>query len=134
MSVMNIKNESDQNKTIHILLNDTELLNQITRFLRNYALGVKTFRHISKFLDMPLYQAPSCLITSLDAPVDDGVSLIKRVQSKGLSIPVIVIATESDDVYSAVKAIQAGAADFITRPILEEDFLDRVDQVIKKSP
>jgi FixJ family two-component response regulator len=130
-----MNNKSDQNKTIHVLSNDTELLNQITRFLRNYATDVKTFRHISKFLDMPLYQAPSCLITSLYAPIDnDGVNLIKQVQSKGLLIPVIVIATESDDVYSAVKAIQAGAADFITRPILEENFLDRVDQVIKKSP
>ena len=125
--------EFDPDKPIHILLRDSELLHEITRFLRNYAANIKTFRHINKFMEMPLSDAPSCLITTLDSSDEHGVSLIKRVQSKGLSIPVIVVATEDDNVYSAVKAMQAGAADFINRPIIERDFIDRLDQVVKKS-
>jgi FixJ family two-component response regulator len=54
------------------------------------------------------------------------------VRSNGLSIPVVVVATADDDVYSAVKAMQAGAADFIQRPIMERDFIERIDKIVNK--
>jgi FixJ family two-component response regulator len=125
--------DSDQRSSIHLVLNNSKLESEITQFLKNYASNVKISNHISEFLSEPLSQAPACLITSLDLTEGDGISLIKRVQSNGLSIPVIVIATRDDNVYSAVKAIQAGAADFIQQPIIKRDFIERVDKVIKNT-
>jgi FixJ family two-component response regulator len=124
--------ELDQRKSIHLVLNDSRLERQITQFLKDYAFNIRISNHISKFLREPLSRAPACLITSLELSEGDGMDLIKRVRSNGLSIPVIVIATEDGNVYSAVKALQAGAADFIQQPIMKKDFIERVDKVIKK--
>ena len=121
----------DENKSIHLVLDDNELEDKILKFLKNYAKNIKTFNHVNKFLNEPLSSTPACLITSLDLSQGDGVNLIKRVQSNGLSIPVVVIATDDDNVYSAVKAMQAGAADFILQPIVERDFVERIDKIIK---
>ena len=54
------------------------------------------------------------------------------MHSNGLSIPVIVVATGDENVYSAVKVLQAGAADYIQQPIMERDFIERVDKVVRK--
>jgi two-component system response regulator FixJ len=124
--------ELEQEKYIHLVLHDRKLENQLTKFLHDYSSNLKVFNHISKFLDEPLSQAPACLITSLDLSEGDGLNLIKRVRSNGLSIPVVVVATADDDVYSAVKAMQAGAADFIQRPIMERDFIERIDKIVNK--
>ncbi len=124
--------EFEHDKTIHLVLHDSQLENQISKFLQYYASNIKVFKNVSKFLDEPLSQAPACLITSLDLSEGEGVNLIKRVQSNGLSIPVVVVATDDDNVYSAVKAMQAGAADFIQRPIMERDFIERIGRIVNK--
>jgi len=124
--------QSGQIKSIHLVLNDSNLEHQITEFLKNYAHVIRSSNHISKFLSEPLSQAPTCLITSLDSTEHGGISLIKRMNSNGLSIPVVVIATQDDNVYSAVKAFQAGAADFIQQPINKRELIERIDEAVKK--
>ncbi len=128
-----MRDELDEDKSIHLVLHDSKLEDQLTKFLKSYASNIKTFNHVNKFLNEPLSSAPACLITSLDLSKGDGMHLIKRVQSKSLSIPVVVVATDDDNVYSAVKAMQAGASDFILQPIIERDFLERIEKIINKS-
>lgn len=121
----------DENKSIHLILHDNRLEDQVLKYLRNYASIIKTFNHFDKSLSEPLSSTPSCLITSSDSSQSDSIiNLIKRVQTKGLSIPVVLIATDDDTVYSAVKAMQAGAADFILQPIIERDFVERIDEIL----
>jgi|GEM_PF-5093608 len=124
-----------QEKSIHLVLHDNQLQNQLVKFLKSYASNIKTFNHVNKFLSEPLSQAPSCLITSLHftkVTNENGVDLIKRVRTNGLSIPVIIVATEDENVYSAVKVLQRGAADYIQQPIMERDFIERVDKVVRR--
>ncbi len=124
-------NELTQGKSIHLVLHDNKLQSQLVQFLKSYASNIKTFKHVKNFLSEPLSQAPACLITSLNFADEDGIDLIKRVGSNGLSIPVIVIATEDENVYKAVKVLQRGAADYIQQPIMERDFIERVDKVVR---
>lgn len=124
--------ELSQGKSIHLVLHDNKLQSQLVKFLKSYASNIKTFNHVNNFLSEPLSQAPSCLITSLNCADEDGIDLIKRVRSNGLSIPVIVIATEDENIYKAVKVLQRGAADYIEQPIMERDFIERVDKVVKQ--
>jgi FixJ family two-component response regulator len=62
----------------------------------------------------------------------DGVSFIKQMREYGLSTPIVVLANGDDSINTAVKAIQAGAADFIEKPIVERDFLERVQTILDK--
>ena len=55
------------------------------------------------------------------------------MREHGLSTPVIVLADGDNSVNTAVKAIQAGASDFIEKPIIERDFLERVQKVLEKN-
>ena len=55
------------------------------------------------------------------------------MREHGLSTPVVVLADGDDSVNTAVKAIQAGAADFIERPIVERDFIERVQAILQES-
>ena len=119
-------------KSVYLVMRDDELKSQLVEFLKCYASKIKTFNHANKFLSQPLSQAPSCLITSSSLVNKDGVDLIKRVNSNGLSIPIIIVATEDDNVYSAVKVLQRGAADYIQQPIMERDFIERVDRAVKQ--
>lgn len=127
-----VKSEGPRNVSVYFVVHDIELLSQLVRFLGNYAANIKTFPHINNLLMEPLSNAPSCLITSISAKAfESDLDVIRRVRSHGLSIPVVVVATQDEDVYSAVKAIQAGAADYIQQPILERDFIERIDKVIR---
>lgn len=127
--------EQLQEKSIHLVLHDSQLQSQLVKFLKSYASNIKTFNQVNKFLSEPLSQAPSCLITSLyftNVTNQNGIDLIKRVRTNGLSIPVIIVATEDENVYSAVKVLQRGAADYIQQPIMERDFIERVDKVVRR--
>ena len=90
----------------------------------------KIYYNAEDFLSEPLAKAPICLITELAMPDTDGITLIKLIREQGLSTPIIVIANKNDGVYSAVQAIQAGANDFIEQPIVERDFIERINNVL----
>ncbi len=127
-----VQSDEPRNVSVYFVVRDIELLNQLVRYLGNYAANIKTFPHINKLLMEPLSNAPSCLVTSISTNAfDSDLDVIRRVRSHGLSIPVVVVATQDENVYSAVKAIQAGAADYIQQPILERDFIERIDKVIR---
>ena len=115
-----------QKRPVHLILEDTALQLQLTGILGKFTKNIKSFNNVDEFLSEPLSRAPVCLITELELSGIDGVTLIKLVREQGLSTPIIVIANKDDGVYSAVQAIQAGAADFIEQPIVERDFIERV--------
>ena len=121
-----------QKSPVHLVLEDTALEIQITTILKKVTDNIKSFDNAGEFLLEPISQAPVCLITELSLPDTTGITLIKRIRENGLATPVIVIASKEDGVYSAVKAIRAGAADFIEQPIVERDFVERLTKVIIK--
>ena len=127
-----IRNLTQEN-AVHLVLDDTALEMQLASILKKFTKNIKSFDNVDAFLSEPLSDAPSCLIIELALTNIDGISLIKRMRNHGLSIPIIVIASKNDGVYSAVQAIRAGAADFIEQPIVERDFIERINSVIKKS-
>lgn len=124
---------SNITESIHIISNDIDFCNEIHKLLTNQNYSIKTFNDISKFMEISLYQAPSCLITTLEVAENNRFSLIESVQTKGLSIPVIIIAKGNESVYSIVNAMKAGAADLIYMPLFINDFIDTVTKVIRKN-
>ena len=122
--------ELTQKRPVHLVLEDDALQIQLTGILEKFTKNIKSFNKVEDFLSEPLSRAPVFLITELDLSDTDGVTLIKLIRRQGLSMPVFVIASKDDGVYSAVKAIQAGAADFIEQPIVERDLIERINNVL----
>ena len=118
---------------IHLIIGDENTCDQITKLLAKIPAEVKSFDNAGAFLHARISEAPACLITEVKLEDSDGITFIKQMREHGLSTPVIVLADGDNSVNTAVKAIQAGASDFIEKPIIERDFLERVQKVLEKN-
>lgn len=117
-------------KPVHLIIDDEETRNQITQLLKKIPTDVKTFENAKAFLTAPISETPACLITEVKLNNIDGITFIKQMREHGLSTPVVVLADGDNSVNTAVKAIQAGAADFIEIPIVERDFIERMQAIL----
>lgn len=117
-------------KPIHLIIHDEDTRNHITQLLKNISVEVKTFDNAKAFLTEPISETPACLITEVKLDNSDGITFIRQMREHGLSTPVVVVADGDNSVNTAVKAIQAGATDFIEKPIVERDFIERVQSII----
>ncbi len=120
------------NKPIHLIISNNEVRNQLVQILSKLSPKIKTFENANDFISEPISEAPACLITEIHLNDSDGITLIKKMREHALSTPVVVIADGSHSVSTAVEAIRAGAADFIEQPIVERDFLERMQSILNK--
>ncbi|MFK7815210.1 MAG: response regulator [Gammaproteobacteria bacterium] len=121
---------SVENKPIHLIISNNELRNQLVQLLGKLKKKKKTFEDANEFINEPISEAPACLITEIHVNDSDGITLIKKMREHGLSTPVVVLAESGHSVNTAVEAIQAGAIDFIEQPIVERDFIERIQVVL----
>ena len=124
--------KSVKNKPIHLIVSNDDVRNQLVQLLDKLSPEIKTFENANDFINEPISETPACLITEVKLNDTDGITLIKQMREHGLSTPVVVIADGSHSVNTAVEAIQAGAIDFIEQPIVERDFLERMQNILNK--
>ena len=122
-----------KNKPIHLIASNDEVRNQLIKLLSKLSAEVKTFKNAEEFISEPISEAPACLITEIKLGDSDGITLIKQMREHDLSTPVVVLADGDNSVNTAVKAIQAGAVDFIELPIVERDFIERMLAILNKN-
>lgn len=83
-----------------------------------------------EFLETADIRAPGCLILDFRMPGGTGLDLQKHLSLAGSRLPVIFL-TAHADVPTSVKAMKAGATDFITKPFVNRDLLDAVDHAVR---
>ena len=123
---------SVKNKSIHLIVSNDDVRNQLVHLLGKISPMIKTFENANDFINEPISEAPACLITEIKLDGSDSIALIKQMREHGFSTPVVVIADGSHSINTAVEAIQAGATDFIEQPIIERDFLERMQSILNK--
>jgi RNA polymerase sigma factor (sigma-70 family) len=90
---------------------------------------VETFASAQAFLDGYAAAKPGCLVLDVRMPGMSGIELQERLTVQRIRIPIIFI-TGHGDVQMAVRAVQAGAFDFIEKPFNDQDLLDRIQRAI----
>jgi len=88
------------------------------------------FSNGPEFLEMADISAPGCLVVDLRMPGGTGLDLQQHLSLVGSRLPVIFL-TGHADIAASVKAMKAGATDFITKPFASQDLLDAVDHAIR---
>lgn len=83
-------------------------------------------------LKSPLLKQAACIVTDMRMPGTDGVALIEAVKALNSQVPIIVI-TGLGDVSAAVRAIRAGAIDFMEKPLDRQRLLDSIEDAIGTS-
>jgi FixJ family two-component response regulator len=99
--------------------------------IRSAGLRAETFASAQEFLARPRIDAPSCLVLDVRLPGLSGLDLQKRMAEINLEIPIVFI-TGHGDVPMSVRAMKAGALEFLTKPFADQDLLDAIQQAIKR--
>jgi FixJ family two-component response regulator len=92
----------------------------------------ETFASAEKFLSRPRPLVPSCLILDVNLPDLNGLALQKHVRADRIDMPIIFI-TGFGDVPTTVRAMKAGAVEFLTKPFDDAVLLDAIQQAIEHS-
>jgi DNA-binding NtrC family response regulator len=103
----------------------------LSNLLRSVGLKVRTFASAQEFLINRPREALSCLVLDVQLPGISGLDLQQELVNGDAQIPIIFL-TGYGDIPMSVRAIKAGAIEFLTKPFREEDLLSAVDQAIKR--
>jgi FixJ family two-component response regulator len=110
---------------IRVVDDDAAVLKSLDRLLRSAGFAVRTFPSSQDFLRQHDGSAPGCVVLDLSMPVIDGLQLQQVLAGIGDTCPVIFI-SGFGDVPTSVRAMKAGAVDFLTKPFDREQLLAAV--------
>jgi len=122
---------SELNPIVFVVDDDDSVRKGLERLLRSVGLEAEAFASAADFLDRAPHRGPSCLILDVRMPGLSGLDLQEELTKRELDIPIIFI-TGHGDVPMSVKAMKAGAADFLPKPVNDQELLDAVNQAIER--
>ena len=116
---------------VFVVDDDMSVREGLGSLIRSAGLWVETFASAQKFLDSPRSDVASCLVLDVRLPGLSGLDLQKQMAQANIEIPIIFI-TGHGDVPTSVRAMKAGAVEFLTKPFRDRDLLDAIHQAIKR--
>ena len=116
--------------TVYVIDDDKTALALMQLLMRSVHLPVETFASATDFLERYPGDGAGCLVLDVRLPDMDGLELQRVLAERGVVMPVIVV-TAHADVPMAVRAIRAGALDFIEKPYSSQQLLDRVREALR---
>ena len=115
--------------TVFIVDDDLAVARSLRWLIESVQLKVETFASAQAFLDGYDAAKSGCLVLDVRMPGMSGIELQERLTMQRIRVPIIFI-TGHGDVQMAVRAVQAGAFDFIEKPFNDQDLLDRIQRAI----
>jgi FixJ family two-component response regulator len=116
---------------VFVIDDDPLMLGGLSSLFRSIGLRVEAFASAIELLQHPLPAVPSCLVLDIRLPRLSGFDLQAELNRLGIKIPIIFI-TGHGDVPMTVKAMKAGAIDFLTKPVREQEILDAVTGALER--
>jgi len=116
---------------VSVVDDDALVLRSVGRLLQSAGYAVRTFSSSQDFLEHYTNGAPGCVVMDLSMPGLDGLELQQALARRAGAPPVIFISGQGN-VASSVKAMKAGAVDFLTKPFDERQLIGAVDAAVQK--
>ncbi|WP_224365054.1 response regulator transcription factor [Hyalangium versicolor] len=117
--------------TIFLVDDDASVLRGLGRLLRTVGYATKTFSSPAEFLAQLPRDTPGCAVLDLRMPGLNGLELQQTMESRDCHLPVIFISGHGD-VPASVRAMKAGAVDFLLKPFDEQQLLGAISQALLK--
>jgi FixJ family two-component response regulator len=117
---------------VFVVDDDLSVRESLESLIRFAGWQPETFACAQEFLSRPRVFVPSCLVLDVTLPDLNGLDLQKRIAADRIDMPIIII-TGHGDVPMTVRAMKAGAVDFLTKPYGDEVLLSAIQQAIECS-
>lgn len=118
-------------RKVYVVDDDPGVRASLLALFRSVGMAVATFPTSQSFFEQPLEDVASCLILDLNLPGPNGLDLQDELRREGREIPVIFI-TGYGNVPASVRAMKAGAVDFIEKPFTDDTLLDAVHAALAR--
>ena len=116
---------------VFVVDDDAPMRESLKNLIRSVGLQVELFASAQEFLRRKPPDLPSCLVLDVRMPGLSGLDLQKRTGDAGIEIPIVFI-TGHGDVPMSVRAMKAGAVEFLTKPFRDQDLLDAIQQALER--
>jgi len=116
---------SNPTRIVYLLDDEPGMVKAVTRLLRTQGFQVQGFTSAASFLETYCPGSDSCLILDVAMPELDGLCLQRRLTHNGILLPIVFL-TGHGDIPMSVRAMKAGAVDFLTKPVKDGDLLRAV--------
>ncbi len=120
-----------QGPIVYVVDDDPSLRDALSSLLRSVGMEVATFASAPQLLAQPFANIPSCIVLDIRMPEVSGLDFQAQLARTGNHIPVIFM-TGHGDIPMSVRAMKAGAVDFLTKPFRDQDLLDAVTAAIER--
>jgi FixJ family two-component response regulator len=116
---------------VFVVDDDAPMRESLKNLIRSVGLRAELFASAQEFLRSKRPDVPSCLVLDVRLPGLSGLDLQRRTSEAGLEIPIIFI-TGHGDIPMTVRAMKAGAMEFLTKPFRDQDLLDAIQQALER--
>ncbi len=117
--------------TVFVVDDDASVRNALKSLIRSVGLDVELFGSAQEFLQRPRSEAPRCLVLDVRLPDISGLDFQRQLADANIHIPIIFV-TGHGDIPMSVRAMKAGAVEFLAKPFRDEDLLDAIQIALKR--
>src|SRR5579859_2801004 len=128
---MKTASQASKAATVFVVDDDPSIREALSSLIRSVKLRVETFASAQEFLRRGRPETPVCLVLDIRLPGLNGLELQQHLIRKRIPIPIIFI-TGHGDIPMSVRAIKAGALEFLTKPFHKGDLLRAIKQAIER--
>jgi FixJ family two-component response regulator len=121
----------DSDPIVYVVDDDESVRDAVGRLIASVGLRVQTFGSTREFLSGKRPESPACLVLDVRLPDASGLELQRELAEANFPIPIIFI-TGHADVPMTVRAMKAGAVEFLTKPFRGQELLDAIQEAIAK--
>ena len=123
--------ESLRDSLVYVVDDDESIRGSLTTLLMSVGIHVRAFESADDFLDAEMPDVPSCLILDVRLRGASGLTLQQEPFKESVRFPIIFL-TGHGDIEMSVKAMKAGAFDFMTKPFKDQDLIDTIAAALKR--
>ncbi len=123
--------ESNDRPVVHIVDDDESLRASLESLFRSVGIQTRTYGSAGEFVDAARTDAPGCIVLDVRLPGTSGLDFQDQLIGLGIRFPVILI-TGHGDIPMSVRAMKAGAVDFLPKPFRDQDMLDAAAAAIER--
>jgi FixJ family two-component response regulator len=126
-----MSNRTEEQAAVFVIDDDEDLRDGLSNLLRSVGLQVRAFSSATDFLKSSLPDTPSCLVLDIRLPGISGLDFQSELIKKNIGMPIVFMSAHGD-IPMTVRAMKAGAVEFLPKPFHDQNMLDAVHSALEK--